>query len=188
VAALFGVAAVQSSVATGDATVADLIAQVNALGPLNSTDLIVITSGAADFAARAGAGGTNAAATAYLNSLKIALNTLKNKGATHILLTTVVDTSVNPDPDVVTFNLIVSAGLGDYASVARLTNINRPAVSFPNWATNTNTPYCGAGLVGCNLGVANPDLYFLADTINPTPIANRWIAQYLFDVTAQGWR
>ena len=195
VAALFGVSTVQSSVTTGDETVADLITQVNNLGQLQSTDLIVITTGAADFAARGGVGAANAnaAATAYLNSLKTALDTLKSKGATHILLTTVVDTAVSIDDDVVNFNLTVSAGLGSYANVARLANIDRPA-AFSPWSTSGATPYCtnASALVGCNLGettaTADISTFFLADTINPTPAGNRWIAQYLYNVTAQGWR
>lgn len=191
VAVLFGVgSAAQSSVVTGNSTVADLITQVNALGTLQATDLIVITSGTAEFAGRAGAGGTVAAANAYLNSLKTALNTLISKGATHILLTSVVDTSVAVDADMVSFNSIVSGGLGQYANVARWASVERPAAAFPNWATNTNTPYCGAGVtVGCAFVVgqdATP--YFLADDIHPTPAGNRWIAQYLYNVTGQGWR
>jgi phospholipase/lecithinase/hemolysin len=184
VATLFGVSTVQSSVATGDSTVADLNIQVNALGQLQASDLIVITSGTADYLA----GGTAGAAN-YLNGLKTALDTLKAKGATHILLMQVVDKSVTIDNNLVSFNSVVSAGLSQYTDVARLTNIDRPAALFPNWATNTNTPYCGAGSTGgCAVSGNDPELYFLADSVYPTPAGNRWIAQYMYNVTARGWR
>ncbi len=184
VATLFGVSTVQSSVATGNSTVVHLNAQVSALGPLQASDLIVITSGTADYLAGGSAGATN-----YLNGLKTALDALRAKGATHILLMQVVDKSVAIDNDLVAFNSTVSAGLSQYTDIARLTNIDRPAALFPNWATNTNTPYCGAGSTGgCAVGANNPDLYFLADSVYPTPAGNRWIAQYMYNVTARGWR
>lgn len=184
VATLFGVTTVQSSVTTGDSTVAHLNTQVNALGPLQASDLIVITSGTADYLA-----GGSAGAASYLNDLKTALDTLKAKGATHILLMQVVDKADAIDNNLVSFNSVVSAGLSQYADVARLTNIDRPAALFPNWATNTVTPYCGVGTTGgCTVGANNPDLYFLADSVYPTPAGNRWIAQYMYNVTARGWR
>jgi hypothetical protein len=184
VARLFGVTVIQSSVVTGDSTVTHLNSQVNALGALQASDLIVITSGAADYIA-----GGSAAAAAYLRDLKTALDTLKAKGATHILLMQVVDKSILIDDDLVSFNSVVSAGLSQYADVARLTNIDRPAAIFPNWQTNTNTPYCGVGSTGgCAVGANEPDLYFLADSVYPTPAGNRWIAQYMYNVTARGWR
>jgi phospholipase/lecithinase/hemolysin len=184
VATLFGVSTVQSSVATGDSTVAHLNAQVSALGQLQASDLIVITSGTADYLANGSAGATN-----YLNGLKAALDALRAKGATHILLMQVVDKSIAIDNDLVSFNSTVSAGLSQYTDIARLTNIDRPAALFPNWATNTNTPYCGAGSTGgCAVGGNDPELYFLADSVYPTPAGNRWIAQYMYNVTARGWR
>jgi phospholipase/lecithinase/hemolysin len=184
VARLFGVTAVQSSVATGDSTVTDLNSQVNALGPLQASDLIVITSGTADYIAGGSAGATN-----YLRDLKTALNALKAKGATHILLMQVVDKSIGIDAQLVSFNSVVSAGLSEYTDVARLTNIDRPAARFPNWLTNTSTPYCGvASIGGCTVTASEPDLYFLADSVYPTPAGNRWIAQYMYNVTARGWR
>jgi phospholipase/lecithinase/hemolysin len=184
VAALFGVTAVQSSVVTGDSTVVHLNTQVDQLGPLQATDLIVITSGAADYLAGGSAGAAN-----YLTGLTTALDKLKAKGATHILLMQVVDKSVNIDNDVVSFNSVVSAGLSQYADVARLANIDRPAAFFPYWATNTDTPYCGVGsTAGCAVGANDPELYFLADSVYPTPVGNRWIAQYMYNVTASGWR
>ena len=184
VATLFGVTAVQSSVTTGDSTVAHLNTQVNALGQLQGSELIVITSGTADYLAGGSAGAAN-----YLSGLKTALDTLKTKGATHILLMQVVDKSVALDTDLVSFNSVVSAGLSQYADVTRLANIDRPAAFFPNWATNTNTPYCGvASTGGCVVGANNPELYFLADSVYPTPAGNRWIAQYMYNVTARGWR
>lgn len=200
VAALWGVASVNSDrVASSDKTIADLNSQVNGLGALSSSDLMVITTGNYEFKHRGGPGSvaTTAAANAYLTSLKAALDTLKAKGANHILITSVVDTStdVNSDfaKDVVTFNSVVSAGLGQYADVARLANIDRPQATFPNWGTNTNSPYCGVGTPApCAVGAQDPGLYFLADdtadSLNPTPAGNRWIAQYLYNVTSQGWR
>jgi phospholipase/lecithinase/hemolysin len=189
VAVYFGNGATaQSSVTTGDSTVADLNRQVNALGSLQSSDLIVITAGAAEYA---GAGAVQARAQTFLSGLTSALDTLKSKGAKHILIMSLVDSSTpaNADPDVVSFNSWISSNLGGYADVARFTNIDRPSAAFPNWATNTNTPYCGVGTTGCSVAAGrDAALYFLADSVNPTPAGNRWIAQYLYNNTAQGWR
>ena len=187
VAALFGGGAAVTSYASSTYAPGDLQTQVAGLGSLQASDLIVITAGAAEYAS--GANG----ATTFLNELINALDTLKTKGAKHILIMSLVDTAINPDAGVVAFNNTISGGLNSYTDVARYTNIDRPAVTngFPNWATNTNTPYCSVTVppnTGCSVAGQDPSLYFLADSVNPTPAGNRWIAQYLYNNTAQGWR
>lgn len=191
VAALFGGGATVTSYASSTYAPGDLHAQVAGLGALQASDLIVITAGAAEYAS---AGSVTARADLFLNELIDALDILKAKGAKHILIMSLVDTAINPDQNVVTFNSRISGNLGSYTDVARFTEIGRPAaasIPFPNWATNTNTPYCPAPNPpqGCGvIGGQDASLYFLADSVNPTPVANRWIAQYLYNNTAQGWR
>jgi phospholipase/lecithinase/hemolysin len=54
------------------------------------------------------------------------------------------------------------------------------------------TPACGDAtvFVGCDAANANPayTTMLFADGIHLTPAGNRWVAQYLYNATAQGWR
>jgi phospholipase/lecithinase/hemolysin len=70
-----------------------------------------------------------------------------------------------------------------------------------NGITNT-TPACGAatlvlntafattGVSGCASAAANASYttMLFADGIHLTPAGNRWVASYLYNATAQGWR
>jgi len=53
-------------------------------------------------------------------------------------------------------------------------------------------PACGdaASFVGCDVSVANTSYatMLFADGIHLTPAGNRWVASYLYNATAQGWR
>jgi phospholipase/lecithinase/hemolysin len=44
--------------------------------------------------------------------------------------------------------------------------------------------------VGCDAGVANASYatMLFADGMHLTPAGNRWVAQYLYSATSQGWR
>jgi hypothetical protein len=185
VAAMYGAPTVESSADSTYASTADLLTQAGLLGSLSATaDLVVITAGTEEL--KAGVSGAT-----FLGNLKTVLDTLKGKGAKHIVIMEVVDTTAaaNADAATLAFNTAVKAGLGDYADVARYGNINRPSAYFPNWATNTNTPYCGVGTTGgCVVGVNNPDLYFLADSTYPTPAGNQWLGTQLYNGTGGGWR
>ena len=191
-AVLFGGGATVTSSASSSYVAGNLTTQASALNALTSSDLIVITAGTKEFVT-----GGDAAAAAFLVELKSVLDTLKGKGAKHILIMSIVDISVagnyaNP----VTFNGTISAGLGSYSDIARYVNINRPNAYFPGWSTAGPgaTAYCTSPstLDGCAFGdtaqTADVSTFFLADNLNPTPAGNRWIAQYLYYTTAQGWR
>ena len=164
----------------------NLLDQIAGLDSLSgTTDLVVITAGTVEF--KAGVTGDT-----FLGNLKIALDALKLKGAKHIVIMEIIDTTTAPVADAATlsFNSAVKGGLGSYSDVARYGNISRPSAYFPGWATNTNTPYCGSGPTGgCQVDPnKNPDLYFLADSVYPTPVGNQWLGQQLYLVTGGGWR
>ena len=171
------------------ANAATLTAQINGLGTLTAEDLVVITAGTQEFIS----GDTTAAS--FLPALKAGVDTLKLKGAKHILIMGVVDLSVAGTgyADPVTFNGNVLAGLTGYADVVRYVNVNRPTAYFPGWVSSATyqVPYCAnpGGLTGCAYDTQkDPTNYFLADNLHATPAGNRWLAQYLYNVTAQGWR
>ena len=185
VAALYGAPKLESRAISTYTTTQDLVDQANGLGILSATaDLVVITAGTEEL--KAGVSGAT-----FLGDLKRALDIIKAKGAKHIVIMEVVDTTTAPNADAATlaFNTAVKGDLGSYADVARYGNISRPSAAFPGWATNTNTPYCGLGSIGgCAVGANNPDLYFLADSVYPTPAGNRWLGLQLYTGTGGGWR
>jgi phospholipase/lecithinase/hemolysin len=194
VAASYGATTVESYASSTYASTADLTTQINQLGSLSATaDLVVITAGTKEFMS-----GTDPTGTGYLNNLKSALDTLKAKGAKHIVIMEVIDLSQMgvgfADP--ITFNSTVKAGLSSYTDVARYGNINRPSAFFPGWVNSgVRTPFCDSPstLDGCDftdVGNATGDVstYFLADNLNPTPAGNQWLGQQLYLVTGGGWR
>jgi phospholipase/lecithinase/hemolysin len=201
VAALFGGgAAVSSKASSTYPSPQTLTQQANALGALTSTDLIVITAGTTEFmTAVNNATSVTTAASSFVAELRGVLNILKAKGATHILVMPVVDIGQTGTAD---FNGEVLSGLGGYASVMRYaSNVARPIAFFPDnlgWAANGRpgaTPFChdSSNLNGCGFADAGNSAgsvsnYFLADDLHPTPAGNRWLAQFLYNVTAQGWR
>ena len=54
---------------------------------------------------------------------------------------------------------------------------------------NLKDAKCGSAtsLTGCS-NLSSDDNYLFADGVNLTPAGNRWVAQYLYNATAQGWR
>jgi hypothetical protein len=199
VAALYGASTVESHASSTYATTNDLITQASQLGSLSDTaDLVVITAGTKELKAAILAGGTGTSSgTTFLGNLKTVLDTLKGKGAKHIVIMEVVDitTASSADQPTLDFNTVVKAGLGNYADVARYGNINRPSAYFPSWATTGATPFCvtPTTLDGCDfteVGNATGDVatYFLADNLNPTPAGNQWLGTQLYNGTGGGWR
>lgn len=179
---------------TSASGVHNLLDQVAGLGSLSNTaDLVVITAGTVEF--KAGVAGAT-----FLGNLKSALDTLKAKGAKHIVIMEVVDitTASSADAATLSFNSAVKAGLNDYSDVVRYGIINRPnagLLGFPNWATHTTTPFCvtPTTLDGCaftEVGNATGDVatYFLADNLHPTPAGNQWLGTQLYNGTGGGWR
>jgi hypothetical protein len=188
VAALYGAPTVESSADSTYATTTDLLAQANGLGSLSATnDLVVITAGTKEFI-----GGTDPTGAGYLATLKTVLDTLKGKGAKHIVIMEVVDLSQMgvgySDP--INFNTTVKAGLSAYTDVARYGNINRPSAFFPGWVNGVRTPYCPnpSVLTGCAYAAGDVSTYFLADNLNPTPAGNQWLGTQLYNGTGGGWR
>jgi phospholipase/lecithinase/hemolysin len=188
VAALYGATTVDSYASSTYASTADLTAQINQLGSLSATaDLVVITAGTKEFMS-----GTDPTGSGYLNNLKSALDTLKAKGAKHIVVMEVVDLSQMgvgfADP--ITFNNTVKAGLTGYTDVARYGNISRPSAFFPGWVNVVRTPYCPSPsvLTGCQYTAGDVSTYFLADNLNPTPAGNQWLGTQLYNGTGGGWR
>jgi phospholipase/lecithinase/hemolysin len=84
------------------------------------------------------------------------------------------------------------------ASVSPLTSLFLTATSQATYGTFTDTGYtsttaCGGGGVGfnpagCTLNTTAYTTMLFADGIHLTPAGNRWVAQYLYNATAQGWR
>ncbi len=56
----------------------------------------------------------------------------------------------------------------------------------------SNTAFATAGVSGCDAGGVGVNTSYttmlFADGIHLTPVGNRWVAQYLYNATAQGWR
>ncbi len=188
VAALYGAPTVESHAISTYATTADLLAQANGLNSLSATnDLVVITAGTKEFI-----GGTDPTGASYLATLKTVLDTLKSKGAKHIVIMEVVDLSQMgvgySDP--INFNTTVKAGLSAYTDVARYGNINRPSAFFTGWVNGVRTPYCPTPsvLTGCAYTAGDVSTYFLADNLNPTPAGNQWLGTQLYNATGGGWR
>ena len=188
VAALYGASTVESLASSTYASTNDLLAQANQLGSLSATaDLVVITAGTKEFI-----GGNDSTGAGYLAMLKSVLDTLKGKGAKHIVIMEVVDLSqmggVYSDP--VNFNSTVKAGLSAYTDVARYGNISRPSAYFPGWVNGVRTPYCPSPnvITGCPYTAGDVSTYFLADNLNPTPAGNQWLGMQLYNGTGGGWR
>lgn len=187
VAALFGSGLTwDSSQASDAARATDLPTQINHYSSFSATDLVVITVGTNDFVA-------NVPAATFLNDLKQALDLLRSKGATHILVMSVVDISFGTHyTSPAAFNGTVSGGLGSYTDIVRYTNIDAPSTgvfsAWPNAYCDTPAVLDGCTLTGQTNAAANVTTYFLADNLHTTPAGNRWIGQYLYNVTAQGWR
>ncbi len=167
-----------------------LAAQVALLGSLSATaDLVVITAGTTEFV-------SGSSASDFLLDLKGALNTLKLKGARHIIVMTVVDIHIAPGTiygDPFSFNSVISGGLRDYTDVVRYGNVPRPD-AFAYWASGAS--YCLPTAnrtdpqIGCADGTGNGSsaALFLADYLHPTPVGNQWIGQQVYNNTGGGWR
>lgn len=89
-----------------------------------------------------------------------------------------------------------------YANASGVTSLFLTATALTTFSPFTDTGYDGTALgttpacgsttllTGCSSGSANasyPTMLF-ANGIHLTPAGNRWVAQYLYNATAQGWR
>jgi phospholipase/lecithinase/hemolysin len=72
-------------------------------------------------------------------------------------------------------------------------NIYTSTSPYLEFSTSTQVPYCLAPttLNGCDM-VTGEDTQagttLFADNLNLTPAGNRWVSQYIYNATAQGWR
>jgi hypothetical protein len=121
-----------------------------------------------------------------------------------------VDVTLSPT---VKFNTKISGELYDYVSRQGLSynpviygsafsstfNTYAQTTPYLEFSTSTQVPYCTstppstdpASMSGCSKRVGDSTVYdttLFADNLNLTPAGNRWVAQYLYNATAQGWR
>jgi GDSL-like Lipase/Acylhydrolase len=121
-----------------------------------------------------------------------------------------VDVTLSPT---VKFNSKISGELYDYVSRQGLSynpviygsafsstfNTYAQTTPYLEFSTSTQVPYCTstapstdpALMSGCSKRVGDSTVYdttLFADNLNLTPAGNRWVAQYLYNATAQGWR
>ncbi len=202
--------------ATGGALVANLSAQIDAVGSFNSGDLVVITVGTFDV--KAGANATTTAA-----ALVTQIQRLLDAGVTHVLVMPVLDLSRTPwgransfsTTATGDFNTAVNTALSNafggrspnrviYANASGVTSLFLTATANTTYSPFTDTGFNGTGattpacgdptvFIGCDVSVptaaSRPYTTMLfADGIHLTPAGNRWVAQYLYNATAQGWR
>jgi hypothetical protein len=111
----------------------------------------------------------------------------------------------------VKFNLKASGELGDYVkrqglnynpiiygagysgSFSSVFNTYASITPYAEFSTSTQVPYCLSPITfsGCSQTLNDPTVYdttLFADDLNLTPVGNRWVAGFLYNATAQGWR
>ena len=83
-------------------------------------------------------------------------------------------------------NPVIFGGMGLSSDFNNYTSY----ATYGAFTTSTQTPYCGSTSlnVTCSVGAATYDTTLFGDGLYLTPAGNRWVAQYLFNATAQGWR
>lgn len=202
------------SYASGGQRIADLATQITSVGSFSSGDLVVITVGAFDV--KANAIPATEAQTLVTQVQRILDAGAKHVLIMPVLdvsrtpwgrSATFSTTATN------TFNDAMLAALGSafggqsantviYANTSGVTAAFLTATSmtpfspftdtgFNNTAAGT-TPACGnaTAFVGCDASAANASYttMLFADGMHLTPAGNRWVASYLYNATAQGWR
>jgi phospholipase/lecithinase/hemolysin len=182
----------------------------------SSGDLVVITIGIFDV--KATPNKTLEERKVDANLLTAQVQRILDAGATHILIMPVPELSRTPWGRANSFSTTATGIFNDavntassnafggrspnrviYANVSGVTSEFLKATDAAvSYSTFDNSRYdgstaCGNLLfVGCDaggLGVSTSYTTMLfADGIHLTPVGNRWIAQYLYAATAQGWR
>ena len=206
VATLFGTSNVVSYASSTTPLIAHLATQIDNISSLSaSTDLVVITVGTHNIIA----GDTAASVVPTLNTQ---IQRLLDKGARHILIMPPLDLSKTPTPPANAANaavfisnastLISDAFAGRYSTNTVIFGSNPLGYNFSMATASRAYPYSGDGLAtfnntyqricagvlntGCDL--ADDGGYLFADGFNLTPTGNKWVAQNLYNATAQGWR
>lgn len=213
VAAYFGQSNVVSA-ATGGARIANLAAQIDTIGNFSSGDLVVIAVGTFDVKASATPATEAQTLVTQVQRLKAAgvthvlIMPVLDVSRTPWGRANSFDTTATN-----TFNTAVltalSAAFGVqspnsviYANASGVTSMFLTATSLTTFSPFTDTGYngsavgtvpaCGdaAAFIGCEVSAANASYanMLFADGIHLTPAGNSWVAQYLYNATAQGWR
>ncbi len=212
VAAYFGQSNVVSY-ATAGARIGDLAAQIDSAGSFSAGDLVVIAAGTFDVKASAAPATEAQTLVTQVQRLKTAgakhilIMPVLDVSRTPWGRTNSFDTTVTN-----TFNTAVLTALSTafggqspntviYANASGVTSLFLTATSVTAYSpftdtgyngTSATTPACGnaAAFVGCDASAANASYatMLFADGIHLTPAGNRWVAQYLYNATAQGWR
>lgn len=212
VAAYFGQSNVVSYATVG-ARIGDLAAQIDSVGGFSAGDLVVITAGTFDVKASAVPATEAQTLVTQVQRLKTAgvkhilIMPVLDVSRTPWGRTNSFDTTVTN-----TFNTAVLTALSTafggqspntviYANASGVTSLFLTATSVATYSpftdtgyngTSATTPACGnaAAFVGCDAtAITTPYTTMLfADGIHLTPAGNRWVAQYLYNATAQGWR
>ncbi len=204
VAAYFGQSNVMSVARSGQKT-ADLATQILSIGSFSEGDLVVITVGMHDVIDGTG---LSSASDDLIN----AVQSLLDANVKHVLIMPVLEVSKTPWGVANSF----SATATGYFNANMLTMESRAfggrspnPVIYANYSnlgpafllettgttavfTDHATPACGdaALFAGCTSAAANASYttMLFADGIHLTPAGNRWVAQFLYNATAQGWR
>jgi phospholipase/lecithinase/hemolysin len=216
VAAFFGQSNLVSYASAG-ARIADLATQINSVGSFSSGDLVVITVGTFDVKASATPTTEAQTLVTQVQRLKTAgvthilimpvldvSRTPWGRANTNTVSTTATNTFNE------TVLLALSTAFGSqtpnsviYANASGVTSFFLTATSvavfspftdtgFSSTVAAGTTPACGNAnlFVGCTSAAANASYtsMLFADGIHLTPAGNRWVAQFLYNATAQGWR
>ena len=213
VAAYFGQSNVVSP-ATSGARISDLAGQIATIGSFSSGDLVVITVGTFDVKASATPATEAQTLVTQVQRLKAAgvshilIMPVLDVSRTPWGRANNFDTTATN-----TFNTAVLSALSTafggqspnsviYANASGVTSLFLTATSITTYSPFTDTGYngtaagtvpaCGnaAVFIGCDASAANANYatMLFADGIHLTPAGNSWVAQYLFNSTAQGWR
>jgi phospholipase/lecithinase/hemolysin len=213
VAAYFGQPNVVSY-ASGGQRISDLANQITSVGSFSSGDLVVITVGAFDV--KANATPSTEAQTLVAQIQRLVDAGVKHVLVMPVLdvSRTPWGRSANFDTTATnTFNNIVLTALSStfggqttntviYANASGVTAAFLTATSMAVFSPFTDTGYNGTAagtlpacnnataFVGCDASVANTSYgtMLFADGMHLTPAGNRWVASYLYNATAQGWR
>ena len=216
VAAYFGQSNVVSY-ASGGKRIADLAAQITSAGAFSDGDLVIITIGTFDVKASANPTTEAQALVTHVQNIKAAgakhilIMPVLDVSRTPWGRANSFDTTATN-----TFNSAVLSALSGafggqspntviYANASGVTSLFLTATSMTTYSPFTDTgfnstaagttPACGDATVfiGCDASVPTAasrsyTTMLFADGIHLTPAGNRWVAQFLYNATAQGWR
>lgn len=216
VAAYFGQSNLVSYASAG-ARIADLATQIDSVGSFSSGDLVVIAVGTFDVKAGATPATEAQTLVTQVQRLKTAGVThilimpvldVSRTPWGRVNTSSVSTTATNTFNETVLLALSTAFGSQTpnsviYANASGVTSFFLTATSVAVFSPFTDTgfsstvaagtpPACGnaALFTGCTSAAANASYttMLFADGIHLTPAGNRWVAQFLYNATAQGWR